>query len=298
MALVSCEGQFLEINKAFADLVGYSEQEILKLDFQTLTHPEDLELDLKCVEQLLHGEIESYRIEKRYCHREGHWIYALLSVSVVCDSNGLPLYFISQIQDITALKQAEADLRAAQQKLKEANRELALANEELRELAQTDVLTGLKNRRAFDESIREKVAFYKRRKGTFSLILLDVDHFKSINDTWGHAEGDEVLRGMSRLLLDTLRCVDCVARYGGEEFAIILPDTEAEGAIATAERCRVAIEKYQFSHGKVTASCGVATWNGEDEQTLLVRADLALYSAKQGGRNRVCHAQEHSHAPN
>jgi diguanylate cyclase (GGDEF)-like protein/PAS domain S-box-containing protein len=291
MALVSCQGKFLQVNKAFTDLVGYSEDEVLALDFQALTHPDELESDLKCVRQLLDGEIESYRMEKRYRHKMGQWMWALLSVSVVCDCGGDVLYFISQIQDITAQKQAEEDLRAAKQQLIEANRELALANQELQELANSDVLTGLKNRRAFDEKLHEKLALSSRSNEGFSVILLDIDHFKTINDRWGHAVGDTVLQEIAKVLTKSLRYIDFIARYGGEEFAVILPGTGMVGSYETAERCRKAIADHTFEHGRVTLSCGVATWCNEDEKALLARADLALYASKQGGRNRVCHSQ-------
>jgi diguanylate cyclase (GGDEF)-like protein/PAS domain S-box-containing protein len=291
MSLVSKGGQFLRVNRAFSALIGYSEAELVALDFQTLTHPDDLEADLKLTHQLLDGEMESFQMEKRYLHREGHWIWALLSTSLVSDDQGKPLYFISQIQDISVQRQAEDALQAAKQQLKDANHELALANQELLKLAHDDGLTGLKNRRSFDERLREEVARSRRTKVGFSLVLLDIDHFKNINDNWGHTTGDEVLRQLARLLTETLRVVDIIARYGGEEFAIILPSTGSLGSYRAAERCRESIANYAWSHGPVTASCGVATWNDEDEQTLLVRADLALYSAKQSGRNRVQHAQ-------
>jgi diguanylate cyclase (GGDEF)-like protein/PAS domain S-box-containing protein len=298
MALVSCQGKFLQVNKAFIDLSGYSEDEILTLDFQALTHPDELKSDLECVRQLVDGEIESYRMEKRYRHKMGHWIWALLSVSVVCDHGGNVLYFISQVQDISGQKQAEEDLRAAKQQLIEANRELALANRELREIAHSDVLTGLKNRRAFDERLCEQMALSARNSEGFSLIMLDIDHFKTINDRWGHAVGDAVLRQIAEVLTKTLRRIDFVARYGGEEFAVVLPGTGMVGSYETAERCRMAIADHDFEHGRVTLSCGVATWCNEDEKTLLSRADLALYAAKQGGRNRVCHAQYPSQPEN
>ncbi|RYG63474.1 GGDEF domain-containing protein, partial [bacterium] len=123
-----------------------------------------------------------------------------------------------------------------------------------------------------------------------SLLLLDIDHFKAINDGWGHALGDEVLKTVARILAGKLRQSDVLARYGGEEFAILLFETNIDGSQQAAEACRLAVESYGWKIQPVSISVGVATWKGEDAQTLLVRADLALYEAKHAGRNQVRHA--------
>jgi diguanylate cyclase (GGDEF)-like protein/PAS domain S-box-containing protein len=291
MALVSRGGLFLKANPAFTELIGYSEAELRTADFQSLTHPDDLEADLAFMHQLLDGIIDSCRFEKRYIHKAGHTVWVLLSSSLIRDSHGKALYFISQVQDLSAQKKAEAKLLQSEQKLNDATHELELANQALEKVAHHDALTGLRNRRSFEERLKEEVARSRRTKVGFSLVLLDVDNFKKVNENHGHATGDEVLVQLSRLLEKTLRCVDIISRYEGEGFALILPSTLALGGYRAAERCLDAIANYPWNHGSVSASCGVATWEDEDEQTLLVRADVALHRAKEAGGDKVFHSQ-------
>jgi diguanylate cyclase len=159
--------------------------------------------------------------------------------------------------------------------------------------ARTDLLTGLANRRAFDDKVAACCAEYQKNRRPFSLILGDIDHFKKFNDTHGHQTGDEVLRGTARVLGDSARDSDFVARYGGEEMAIVLPGTSADEAIRAMERARQAVEAARFHSPNcqlnVTMSFGVADLlPGEDGKKLISRADAALYAAKEAGRNRGC----------
>jgi two-component system, cell cycle response regulator len=170
---------------------------------------------------------------------------------------------------------------------------MATLVEESRSLATTDALTGLLNRRAFLESTGREVARAKRYNDRLSVILLDVDHFKHINDKRGHAAGDLVLTAVGKLLNNALRTCDIVARWGGEEFVLVLPSTSLEGAEQTAERVRELMEHADIKDGNgdripVTASFGVATYTGsENLEQVVDRADRAMYLAKSGGRNRV-----------
>jgi diguanylate cyclase (GGDEF)-like protein len=163
--------------------------------------------------------------------------------------------------------------------------------------AARDGLTGLYNRRAFDEMLRRTLAAEDRRGGgRFSLLLLDVDNFKKLNDTYGHPAGDAALRNIARTLQRVVRAADIPARHGGEEFAVIMPDTDEEGALKTGERLRHAIEKDEliFEGARIfsTASLGLAEWprHGRELAELLAAADRALYAAKEAGRNRLVSA--------
>lgn len=173
--------------------------------------------------------------------------------------------------------------------------ELQKANERLREAAMRDGLTGLINHRTFQESLARDLSRASRNGGAVSLVMVDIDHFKSINDHHGHPAGDAVLRTVAKLLSKALREGDVAARYGGEEFALILPNTDAAGALVVAERVRAQLAKRRMKVGNkqlgVTASFGVATVEGDAcrgaAPTLISAADRALYEAKRSGRDRV-----------
>lgn len=159
-------------------------------------------------------------------------------------------------------------------------------------LARTDVLTGLANRRAFDEAAQLEVQRAQRYATPLALVLTDLDHFKAINDKYGHHVGDQVLRNVAQILSAVVRNVDLVGRWGGEEFAILMPDTDLEEAVRAAERMRVALAEAPLIEGLdvgYTASFGVAAFRlaTPTMDSLLGRADTALYEAKNKGRNRV-----------
>ncbi|CAO3414903.1 GGDEF domain-containing protein [Azospirillum doebereinerae] len=168
---------------------------------------------------------------------------------------------------------------------------------EVSHLANHDPLTGLFNRRAFTEGLNAEITRAQRNGGAFSLVSLDLDRFKGINDTHGHPTGDAALRMVAALVRDTIRTRDSAGRLGGEEFGLLLPDTGAEGAAALAERLRDRVATHPLSTPSgaaltVTFSAGVAEWQpGLDEETLLRRVDEALYAAKAAGQNRVMRAE-------
>ena len=169
--------------------------------------------------------------------------------------------------------------------------QLEAANAELHRQARSDPLTGLLNRRGLDTQFDFALALAQRSGRPLSLISIDVDHFKRVNDTYGHAQGDEVLKGLARTLQESLRSSDLVARLGGEEFVALLPDTDLTGAMNVAEELRLTIADQQHEVvGRISVSLGVSMLHpGEKTATaLLERADAALYDAKRQGRNRVC----------
>jgi diguanylate cyclase (GGDEF)-like protein len=199
------------------------------------------------------------------------------------------------IASLSAKNQALLEMnRELEAKIHERTHELAEANARLAQLAVTDGLTGLYNHRHLHERLTLEVERSQRSGLPLSLLMLDVDHFKQFNDTFGHPAGDEVLRQLARVLNDTRRANDVVARYGGEEFALILVDTAKFTAAKVAERVRERVAAHDFSDaaqraGKISVSIGVATFpdDGADAEGLVRTADTALYAAKRAGRNRV-----------
>ena len=167
------------------------------------------------------------------------------------------------------------------------------SKERLRAMASTDVLTGLLNARAYYERCDQFLLATRRKRSPFAVLFIDLDHFKSINDTYGHAVGDEVLRTVAQTLQKTVRRSDIVGRIGGEEFSVFLPNTQLQGAQQLAETLRVAIESIHIEVDgvrlKITASIGVSAkrFDQETMQAIQQHADEAMYEAKRGGRNRV-----------
>jgi diguanylate cyclase (GGDEF)-like protein len=153
-----------------------------------------------------------------------------------------------------------------------------------------DELTGLHNRRYFNMQLKKEIERSRRSAFHFSLLLVDVDHFKNYNDTYGHIAGDSALKQIAECLKDTAREMDHVARYGGEEFVLILPQTSKKEAVKAAERHRRRVEEHKFDQGRLTISIGVAVFplDADNESELLFRTDFALYRAKNRGRNQVC----------
>jgi diguanylate cyclase (GGDEF)-like protein len=194
-------------------------------------------------------------------------------------------------QTLAQLKQLHAEIEQKQAELLELNAILM-------ERSTTDKLTGLKNRRYFQEVLEEHILRFEEQERPFSLLMLDIDHFKNVNDTLGHQAGDYVLEQMGSILSYHCREQDTAARYGGEEFVLILPDINEQESRWIAENLR-----YEIAHaawgagipGGITASVGIATFTGTDtERTLLRKADLALYTSKEQGRNRVTHSKDSS----
>ena len=173
--------------------------------------------------------------------------------------------------------------------------DLLKAQKEMMEtMATTDTLTSIPNLRCFRQAIDDEFHRARRYEDPLSLLIIDLDHFKKVNDTYGHPRGDSVLRESAQVLRSIMRKVDMVARYGGEEFVAIMPHTDIKGAKIASERVRAAFEAHHFDglpeRGQLTVSVGVTTYSGEEDQSvvqLIERADKALYAAKLGGRNRV-----------
>jgi len=229
---------------------------------------------------------------------DGELRYFACSLFCLEDNDGGPLGAISANLDITERELAERRIHLQMQqinefavKLEEQKRALVQANERLQHLAVTDGLTGLWNHRRFHEELERRMVEHRLSGRPLSLMLLDVDHFKSFNDSFGHQAGDDLLRQFARILKDQSRGTDFPARYGGEEFAMILNAANHVDALETAERFREAIQREPWNSRAVTASFGVATLDDsiENPRQLIEQADQALYHAKSTGRNRCAH---------
>ena len=271
--VVSLEGKLLQVNRALCEIIGYSEQEMLATTFQELSSENDLGEDVEQLRRLVSGEIPAYQMEKRYRHKNGSEVWALVSVSLVRDEDDKPLHFIGQILDVTDRRRLER---------------------ELRHQAEHDNLTGLHNRRAFNGELARELTRERRYGGESCLLMIDLDGFKEINDTIGHGAGDDVLRAVAGTISERIRDTDVAARLGGDEFAVLLPSTDRQGGEILAIDLVQAIRELRVPVGAtepaaVTASVGVACSSelpeGRDEDALLVASDLAMYNAKRTGRD-------------
>ncbi|MBN7820770.1 diguanylate cyclase [Bowmanella yangjiangensis] len=203
-----------------------------------------------------------------------------------------------------AQEELEYNVQERTLELEIALRELSEKNQELEERNTQDALTGIRNRRYFDKKYIAELRRSRREQTILSVAMLDIDHFKSVNDKYGHLVGDECIKAVAKLIQDHLRRpADDVCRYGGEEFALLLPNTDTEGAVLLLEQIRQMVENTPVSSQagtiSLTISGGVASEiiaSDSDEMSLLGKADQALYQAKQAGRNQICHhSQESSH---
>ncbi|MEM1140169.1 MAG: GGDEF domain-containing protein [Pseudomonadota bacterium] len=213
---------------------------------------------------------------------------------------GLPAPAMNALvgQLVSATKQMRARTAALETRLEEANEEMGELRQNLNDIrkeAITDSLTGLGNRKYFDECLVDKSAEAAEEGQPLCLVMGDIDHFKSFNDTWGHQTGDQVLRLVAQCIKDNVKGQDQPARYGGEEFAVVLPHTPLEGAKRLADQIRQAVQSKKVVKrstgedlGQITMSFGAAQWvPGEGIEVLIQRADTCLYAAKQAGRNQV-----------
>lgn len=196
---------------------------------------------------------------------------------------------VASFEDVTELDRKQKELRDALSSLKQSSEEIRQQNRELEWLATRDALTGCVNRRSFFKDFESIWAQKKMVGGELSAMMVDIDHFKSINDNHGHAMGDEVLRKVASVVMKTVTESDIVCRYGGEEFSVLMPETSLDDAELRAERIRLAIKSLQIGELRVTASLGVSSFaqKADSPQDLLDQADKCLYVAKRNGRNQV-----------
>ena len=256
----SLNGYFTRLNDAWETCLGYTRAELMSRPYAELIHPDDLPGTIATAGRLAAGPSAVVNFENRFRARTGEWHW--LSWSSRSDSD--KIYAVAR--DVTKSKELEAE------------RETLLARVEA--MARTDELTGLPNRRAWDEELRRELDRTRRHNSSLAVAMIDLDHFKRYNDTHGHPAGDELLRNAGAAWRLTLRVTDLIARYGGEEFGILLPDCPPRNGVAVLDRLRAVTPSRQ------TVSAGMAIWNGrETAEALVSRADAALYQAKRQGRD-------------
>jgi len=270
IAHVDDSGRFLYANPRLCQMLGYAESELLELTVRQISHEEDATLSDEMRDKLRRGEIESFKLEKRYVHRDGRPIWVSLTIAVRRNRIGERMYDISVVEDITARKQAE---------------------ERVQYLATHDPLTGLPNRAMFWQLVALAIESAKRRNCKVAILYIDLDRFKIINDSLGHEAGDVLLREMASRFRECLHGSDVLARLGGDEFVVLLPEVAGQAQVALVARLLLsaALRPVQIygQECRVTASIGICLHphDGQEDQDVMKHADLAMYQAKEQGKN-------------
>jgi len=275
---MAVDGRFQYVNPKFAEITGYSPEEMQRLGPAEIAVDADRQFLNDVIRRSLAGEFRQITVTVRVRRKSGEEISVEISGNEPIDIGGRPA-LIAVWADVTERLRAEREILALQEKL--------------REQAFRDPLTGLYNRLFLDECLEREFARCGRSGCPLSIVIADLDFFKSVNDRYGHQAGDAALRHMADLLSAHARASDVVCRYGGEEFLLLLPDTAANVAWQRAEELRAALERqpvvWQAQRIPITASLGVSAYpvDAATQFDLIRAADSALYAAKAGGRNRV-----------
>ena len=267
LAIAGMDGYFKELNPAWTRTLGWSREELMATAYVDFVHPDDVQATIDIGTQLMEGE-PVVDFVNRYRTKDGSYKY--ISWASHPDIPSRRIFAVAK--DVSDRIRME---------------------EELKKLAAIDPLTGADNRRSFLQRLHDEISRSRRYETPLSLIMLDIDHFKNINDSFGHIAGDDALKGLAATCREALRSTDILGRLGGEEFAVVLPHTGADAAFDTADRLRVRLGQSIFNteSGPVnfTVSAGVTELRPDEEsiEKLIMRADQALYRAKNNGRNRV-----------
>ena len=246
MAMLDLDGGFVQVNDALCEITGYSREQLVASSLEAITHPDDQGDQRREIAALLAGDAGGVRSERRFVHAGQRAVWVALQVTLSRDDEGAPLRFLAQAQDITDRRRYE---------------------ERLRHLADHDPLTGLLNRRSFEQELDAHKARKARYGGAGAAIVLDMDHFKFINDTLGHSAGDEAIIRAANVLHSRLRETDVLARLSGDEFAVLLPGADASEARLVAEALLAALRAETVELGAharpLAASAGIALFESE-----------------------------------
>lgn len=286
------DSQTVELaNPAFAKMHGYTVEELTGLPLISLFPPETraaIPVNIQLAYEKGHHIWESIHLRK-----DGSQFPVLIDVTAVRDSDGTILYRVVNVQDITERKQAEEALQKANEQLQAQLTEIEQLQAELHDQATHDPLTGLYNRRYLSAMFGREIKRAEREHAPLSVIVSDIDHFKQLNDTYGHQAGDAFLIEVARLLERYMRGSDFICRYGGEEFLLVLPGATTVSALKRAEEIRKKCAELCIDYAghtlMATMSLGVATYpdHGQAAEAIIIKADKALYRSKHAGRNQV-----------
>jgi diguanylate cyclase (GGDEF)-like protein/PAS domain S-box-containing protein len=278
MAIVAADpgqlGRLLNVNTAMCELTGYDRDRLLEMKLQTLTHPDALDGVIAGIGGLLSGRLDRYQAETRYVNAAGQVIEVAVGLSLIRDDSGRPLHFIGLVDDVSSRKRYESQLQ---------------------HMANHDPLTTLANRARLDEALDAHVARVRRHAAVGALLMIDIDHFKQVNDRLGHHAGDQVLVSVARLLRNRVRETDVLARLGGDEFAVLMTEGDEREAQRLARDLLDLVRRRSVVPnggvpGGITASIGIALFDARENLSavdILLEADTAMYTAKQGGRDRI-----------
>ncbi len=269
MAIASRDGKWIKVNPALCKLLAYKHDELLKVGFQAIASNENTSGDLEIIQQMLANEITDHQSERLHLQKNGAAIWLSVHFSILHSANKEPLCFIVQVQNITSQKAAENKLNY---------------------IAYHDQLTGLPNRAQLEPVFNKAIATAQRHRQKLGVLLLNLDHFKEINDRLGQDNGDLLLKAVAERLSTCVRGADIIARLGGDEFVLILTEVITfENIVTVVDRIYLALSEPIVIKGKkatVTASIGISCYpfDGEDAPMLLKNAGLALKYAKANGR--------------
>ena len=261
IAHVALDGSFLTVNPRFEEITGYPAAMLMRLGFQQITHPDDLDADVALLGRLHRGELQRYTLEKRYIRADASLIWINLTVVLVRDERDAPEFYVAVVEDLSEMRQAHFD-------------------------AIHDPLTGLLNRRGFVVRARALLRQAAEVHRAVSLIYLDLDGFKQLNDSRGHSAGDRCLVDVARLIEDMIATRHVVARMGGDEFVLLVDEEGAD----LGEALRVGLMKLGGAHGGVSGSFGLVTLIPDDDtelDSIVARADEAMLAAKRAGKNQL-----------
>jgi diguanylate cyclase (GGDEF)-like protein/PAS domain S-box-containing protein len=269
MAVIAPDGSVLRVNDAFCALTKRSRQELHRRSWSELIHPDDVDSNLELIGRILAGERRTAMVERRYVRPDHSVLHTVMSITLVRDDEGRPLHLVTQVLDVTDRHRLETYLE---------------------ELALRDPLTGAHNRRVLDVELSRRLAAESAGPPRGALVLLDIDHFKDLNDTFGHDIGDDVLRHLVAKWRERLRRSDVLVRIGGDEFVVLLGDADPEGLESVARDLLTIADGAILTVTGVASSvsAGMALFRPEEVPAqLLRRADDALYLAKRAGRGRL-----------